>query len=92
MLRLWGIIKKNNKMVQDIVTEYLKDDIDEIDQFHHCVHEICYEFDLQRPMWLPKNQREYEDYRRVILNQDNFIEPIYFDTLELEILEDDEDK
>ena len=37
-----------------------------------------------------QNQREYEDYRRIVLTQDNFMEPIDFDTLELEILEDDD--
>jgi len=39
--------------------------------------------------WLPKNQREYEDYRRVVLNQDNFIEAIDFDTLEIEVLDNE---
>lgn len=90
MLRVWGIVRKNNKILQDMVSEYLRDDIKEIDMLHQCIQNICYEFDLQRPMWLPKNQREYEDYRRIILNQDNFIEAIDFDTLELEILDDED--
>lgn len=89
MLRVWGIIRKNNKILQDMVAEYLDDDISEIDMLHDCIQKICYEFDLQRPMWLPKNQREYEDYRRIVLTQDNFIESIDFDALELEILDDD---
>lgn len=88
MLRVWAIIRRDNKIIQDMVSEYLEDDLSEIEQFHQCIHEICYEFDLQRPMWLPKNQREYEEYRRVVLNQDNFIESISFDALELEILEE----
>ena len=90
MLRVWGIIRKNNKIIHDMVAQYLGDDIREIDMLHNCIEKICYEFDLQRPMWLPKNQREYEDYRRIVLTQDNFIESINFHTLELEILDDDD--
>ena len=81
---------ENNKIVKDIVARCLEDDLNEEDALHMCIQEICYEFDLQRPLWFPKNQREYEDYRRIVLTQDNFMEPIDFDTLELEILEDDD--
>ena len=90
MLRVWGIIRKKNKIIKDMVVEDSKIDVSKSDQLHHCIEQICYKFDLQRPIWLPKNQREYEDYRRVVLTQDNFIEAIDFDTLELEILEDEE--
>jgi len=46
--------------------------------------------DLERPIWLEKNQREYQEYKRTVLTQDNFIERINFDTLELEVISDDE--
>jgi hypothetical protein len=39
-------------------------------------------------MWLPKNEREFDRHKRAVLNQDNFIETISFDTLELELLDD----
>lgn len=74
-----------------MVVEDTRTDVSKSEQLHYCIEQICYKFDIQRPIWLPKNQREYEDYRRVVLNQDNFIEAIDFDTLELEILEDDEE-
>ncbi|NLN42185.1 MAG: hypothetical protein GX160_09445 [Clostridiales bacterium] len=90
MLRVWGLIRKNNKIVKDMIAEYLGNDIKEIDALHKCIEEICYEFDLQRPLWFPKNQREYEEYRRIVLTQDNFMEPIDFDTFELEILDNDD--
>jgi hypothetical protein len=77
MFRLWGKIRKNNKTVRDIVVK-----------LQECIQKICYEFDLQRPMWLPKNQREYDKYHWVVLTQDNFIEPIRFDSLELELIDE----
>jgi len=57
MLRVWGLVRKNNKIVKDMVAEYLENDIKEIDALHKCIEDICYEFDLQRPLWFPKNQR-----------------------------------
>ncbi len=90
MLRVWGIIRKKNKILQDMVAEYPGDDISEMDMLHECIQQICYEFDLQRPIWLSKNQREYGEYRRIVLTQDNFIEPIDFDALELEILDNED--
>lgn len=88
MLRVWGIIRKKNKIIKDMVVEDFRSNVPESEQLHHCIAQICYEFDLQRPMWLPKNQREYDKYRRIVFTQDNFIENIDFDTLEIEILED----
>ena len=88
MYRLWAIIRKHNKIVRDMVASCDKETLSPNDCLHQCIHEICYEFDLQRPMWLTKNQREYEEFRRVVLTQDNFIESINFDALELEVLGD----
>lgn len=89
MFRVWGIVRKRNKIIKDMVVEDSRTDVSESEQLHHCIEQLCYEFDLQQPIWLPKNQREYEDYRRVVLNQDNFIEAIDFDTLEIEVLDNE---
>ncbi len=89
MYRLWGLLRKNNKRVKDMVAFSEGLGLSEYDSLHQCIQEICTTFDIQQPMWLPKNQREYVKYRRVVLNQDNFIESIDFDTFELEVLEED---
>lgn len=89
MFRLWGIVRKDNKMIKNMVVENTDAFTSEEERLQHCIDEICYAFDLQRPMWLPKNQREYENYRRTALTQDNFIEAIHFDALELEVIEED---
>jgi len=90
MFRLWGIVRKNNKIIMDMVSEYSGADLSEQDRLHRCIEEICYKLDLERPIWLEKNQREYQEYKRTVLTQDNFIERINFDTLELEVISDDE--
>lgn len=89
MFRLWAIVRKDNKIIKDMVAEYNEADLSEEDRLHHCIQIVCYQLDLQRPIWLPKNQREYQEYKRAILNQDNFIEAIDFDALELEVIQED---
>ena len=90
MFRLWGIVRKNNKIIMDMVSEYSGADLSEKDRLHRCIEEICYKLDLERPIWLEKNQREFEEYKRAVLTQDNFMEKIDFDALEIEVIQDDE--
>lgn len=88
MYRLWGLIRKNNKRVKDMIAQSTEPGLTEEARLEQCIQQMCSAYDLQRPMWLPKNVRDYETYKRVVLNQDNFIEFIDFDALELEVLED----
>jgi hypothetical protein len=88
MFRLWGKIRKNNKTVQDIVVSSQEAGLSNEERLHECIQKICYELDLQRPIWLPKNQRDFDKYRMVQLTQDNFIETISFDFLELELIDE----
>jgi hypothetical protein len=87
MIRLWGKIIKNNKIVED--TEFTcNDDIEYQDQLKLCIKEICYKFDIQKPFWLPKNLEEYNRVKRTSFKQDNFMEEINFDRLEIHVLEE----
>ncbi|HHY82543.1 MAG TPA: hypothetical protein GX505_07675 [Clostridiales bacterium] len=88
MYRVWGILKRNNKIIADMVAVCENSDLADEDKLQECILKICNKFDLQKPMWLHKNEREFAKYNRAVLNQDNFIESISFDTFELELLED----
>lgn len=87
MIKLWAKIKSNNKIIMEKLIE-IDDSDNEEDQLFDSINTVCYEFDIERPMWLPKNQREYENFRRIILTQDNFIDEINFDLLEIELIDD----
>ncbi|HZK35246.1 MAG TPA: hypothetical protein VFD33_08050 [Bacillota bacterium] len=89
MYKVWGRIRKNNKYIMDMVVKCDLDDHSKEDCLHKCIQKICYEFDLQRPVWFPKNQREFQDLGLITFNQDNFIETIDFDVLEIEVIEDE---
>ncbi len=87
MIRLWGKIITNSKIVTD--TEYTcNDEIEYQDQLKKCIKEICYKLDLQKPYWLPRNMKEYNKFKKTSFIQDNFIEVIKFDRFEIQVLEE----
>ena len=52
------------------------------------LRELCREMDVPAPMWLPKNEREYDQFHRTAFTADNFIESLRFDRMEIEFLDD----
>lgn len=44
------------------------------------------ELDLSRPVWLPKHQREWEEFGQTRFTQEHFLESIPFDRLEIEYI------
>ena len=50
--------------------------------------EVCYTFDLGRPIWLDKNIKEFKKMDKTRFDSDNFIEGIDFDYLEIHIIEE----
>lgn len=90
MLRVWGKIVKNNKIIKDnVVTS------DEPESYQEnlklCIIELCNEFDIQKPYWLPNNLDEYNKRSKTIFNQHNFIEEIDFDMFVIEELASEEE-
>ena len=50
---------------------------------------ICHEFDLEKPIWLDSNIKDFQKHARTRFTQDNFIEILDFDYLEIQIIEED---
>ena len=87
-MRLWGKIWKNNHMLRDTVIEDDRDDT-RTHKIFHALDEICYEFDLGKPIWLDSTINEFKRHSKARFYQDNFIEEIPFDYLEIQIIEED---
>ena len=49
--------------------------------------EACRKLDLSRPLWLEKNQREWEAFGQTRFLPDAFMEPVHFDRLEIEFID-----
>lgn len=88
MFRLWGKIWKNNRLIRDTVIMNGSEDT-RTHKVFDALEEICYEFDLGKPLWLDATVGEFKRHDRARFTQDNFIEQIDFDYLEIHVIEED---
>lgn len=88
MFRLWARTFKDNHMLQDTV---ICDDSDDTrtHKVFHAIEEVCYAFDLGKPLWLDSTIAEFKRHSKARFTADNFIETIDFDYLEIQIIEED---
>lgn len=87
-MRIWGKIFKNNNLIKDTVIELNDDTISRTQKVYECLNQICYEFDLAKPIWLDVNIKDFQRDDRCRFRQDSFIESIDFDFLELHVIEE----
>ena len=88
MFRLWGKIFKDNHMLRDTVIEDDRNDT-RTHKIFDSLDQICYDFDLGKPIWLEHNIDEFKRHAKARFYQDSFIEEIPFDYLELQVIEED---
>ena len=88
MFRLWAKEFKNNRMIRDTVIENASDDT-RTHKVFHAIEEICYQFDLGKPIWLDSTVQDFKRHDKTRFTQDNFIETIAFDYLEIHVIEED---
>ncbi|MBR1930930.1 MAG: hypothetical protein IJ833_05575 [Lachnospiraceae bacterium] len=88
MFRLWARTFRDNHLLQDTCIEDGSIDT-RTHKIFRALDEICYEFDLSKPIWLEKTIAEFKRHSKVRFTQDNFIENIEFDYLEIQVIEED---
>lgn len=88
MFRLWAKTFKDNRMLSDTVI--CDDSADtRTHKIFRALDEVCYQFDLGKPIWLDSTIKEFKRHDKARFYQDNFIEQIPFDYLEIHIIEED---
>ena len=80
---------KNSKVLNDIIISDIAEDKNRTRKVFDAVDEVCYEFDLSRPVWLDKNINEFKRRDKTRFDQDNFIDSLEFDYLEIQVIEED---
>ncbi|MEE1087314.1 MAG: hypothetical protein U0L05_09250 [Schaedlerella sp.] len=87
MFRLWGKVIKDNRLLRDTVVCDETDDT-RTHKIFNALDEICYEFDLGKPIWLDSTIADFKRNAKARFYQDSFIETIEFDYLEIQIIEE----
>ena len=86
-MRIWFEIFKDNHLLRDTV---ITDDSDDTrtHKIFHALEQVCYEFDLSKPLWLDATVSEFKRHAKARFYQDNFIENIDFEYLEIQLIEE----
>lgn len=88
-MRIWGQLMKDNHLIKDMVVEVTDYNMTRTQKVYQALEEICYAFDLAKPIWLPLNQQDFIRYSRTRFTQDSFVEGIEFDYLDFRVIEED---
>ncbi len=88
MFRLWAKIFKDNRMLRDTVICNDNIDLSRTKKIFIAIDEICYQFDLPKPIWLDSTIADFKKHDKTRFTQDNFIERIDFDFLEIHVIEE----
>ena len=96
MFRLWGKEFKDNRMLRDTVIcddtddTVICDDTDDTrtHKIFNALDQICYEFDLSKPIWLDVTINEFKRHAKARFYQDSFVDSIDFDYLEIQVIEE----
>ena len=88
MFRMWGKIIKNNHLLKDTVISIGDYSLTRTQMVFQALDEICYEFDLEKPIWLDATVREFQIHSKARFTRDCFIEAVDFDFLEIQVIEE----
>ena len=87
MFRIWAKEFKDNRMLKDMVVENDSEE-SRTKKVFAAVDDICYSFDLSKPIWLDKNIAEFKRLDKTRFYADNFVDSIDFDFLEIHVIEE----
>lgn len=88
MFRMWGKIIKDNRFLKDTTICIGDYSMSRTDMVFQALDEMCYEFDLGKPIWLDSNVHDFKVHSKTRFGQDCFIEQIEFDYLEIQVIEE----
>ena len=86
-MRIWFQIWKSNRLIKDTVITDESEDT-RTHKIFRALEEVCYEFDLSKPIWLDATVEEFKKHGKARFSQDNFVEGIGFDFLEIHVIEE----
>ena len=88
-MRIWGKLMKDNRLVQDMVAEITDYNLSRTKKVYQALDEMCYAFDLAKPIWLKQNQQDFIKHSSTRFTQVSFVEEIDFDYLDFQVIEED---
>lgn len=82
-MKLYGRLIKQGKLIKEAWAMPQNSSSDFREQLEECLILVCKELDIEVPIWLKKNTKDFRLYRKTSFNSDHFGEAIAFDRLEI---------
>ena len=89
MFRLWAKMIVSGKIVKNMTIENSDSSLNRTKEIFSAIDEVCYTYDLSKPIWLDKNINEFKKNSKTRFTKDNFVDDIDFDSLDIEVIEED---
>lgn len=90
MFRLWcKLVDDTRHITKQITIENDDMTLNRTRKVFDAIEKACVDFDLGQPIWLDANISEFKRRSTVRFSQDNFIEPIDFSYMEIQVIEED---
>lgn len=89
MFRIWGRLIKDSHLLKDTVICIGDPEMTRTHKVYKALDDICYEFNISRPIWLDINKKDFIRFSSTRFYQDSFIDQIDFDYLDFRVIEED---
>jgi hypothetical protein len=83
---MWGKIVKNSMIIKEEKIMRSSGDGETFrDSLEIVFLEICKKLDIEAPLWMKKNTREFAAYNKTVFFKEQFYDKVYFDFFEINI-------
>lgn len=84
-MKVWGKLWKNNRISCKYVETIPEKSAEEVRDWHSALGKLCEHMDISHPVILGKHISDFNRFSRACFYPDDFIEPVVFDKLEIEL-------
>ena len=84
--RMWLRLMKNNRAKGDLTVAC------DYNQPQLALREAMQQMDLSMPVWLPRHQKDWQEFSLARFTADHFLESVNFDRLEISFIAPDDQK
>jgi hypothetical protein len=82
--RMWLRLMKNNRAKRDLIVSC------DYRQPQLALREAMHELDLSMPVWLPRHQKDWQEFSLTHFTAEHFLDSINFDRLEISFIAPDD--
>ena len=91
-MKLWGKVYRDHRISDQYILQLSRERIPSGDDWAEALTQICKQLDLERPVMLPKHERELRNFGLTAFRRDDFMETVSFDRFTVEVIPEDKKK